>query len=761
MVTIRKRWFISFIIVLGIPVVGFIIALFNTRSVVTREIIQSNLTINTFIQAAIDSKFENSSRIVSNIILDKRFRDILQKDNTWQDIVVRQGELLNLFIYHKITNPGMDILIYVPELRYILTVGTANPIDKLYAGLVYLGHSEISESEWENLLEAGGGESRFISSPYLSYNAFGRRAMAFCSYVGQPLFGNRYSASVIVSMQYEDMGALFPDLRGSAVLILDSSGAPVYSFGMQLPDFKINLNQTRQDYQIIKYQGTEYVCTFRNSTAGPYAYAVLTKQTSFWNLYTMVEKIIINVMIAALVLGLLLSLSLLQLNYRPIRTVMRSLGQGGAKGNEFDIIRDQVLSLKNDRSRMENDLQKQDRFLREIIFNTALTKNRQLPANDDLLESIGLDCSGRLIVPVSVFPANIEQTPLAYTTQAPYAEVTIAMMLNDVLGELVNKNYEFYKTTVEQTIVFLFFVNQENLEAFNDKIPDIMESICDVFEKKYSLVLDIVIGNEADSIDKLFTRHQEIRITHAMGVISGRHRVIRPAENSISSGNGSILGEEYARLLYEAIEFRPADEALKITGDYFLKLEENNYPFHIYRYQIFYLVSMLMDRLPPARIETDDRILQDSLDSIAACSNQPQLKQGLLDFIKIFYPDAAGSAAGLKGGQTAGLGIFPRINDFILKNYHDINLSLTMISEHIGLSEKYISKLFRMETGQGLLNYIGVVRIKKAKELLDTTNYNLNEVARMAGYSSVKTFRRVFQKQEGINPSDYRSVPRR
>jgi two-component system response regulator YesN len=80
-----------------------------------------------------------------------------------------------------------------------------------------------------------------------------------------------------------------------------------------------------------------------------------------------------------------------------------------------------------------------------------------------------------------------------------------------------------------------------------------------------------------------------------------------------------------------------------------------------------------------------------------------------------------------------------------------------MIADSINLSVKYISKLFKMETGQGLLHYIGTVRIQKAKELLNSGKYTLNEISEMVGYVSVKTFRRVFKKIEGVNPSDYKT----
>ena len=65
---IRKRWLLSFVAVLGIPVVGFIIALFHTRTIVTREIVQSNLTANKLFQATIDARFASGSQIAANII---------------------------------------------------------------------------------------------------------------------------------------------------------------------------------------------------------------------------------------------------------------------------------------------------------------------------------------------------------------------------------------------------------------------------------------------------------------------------------------------------------------------------------------------------------------------------------------------------------------------------------------------------------------------------------------------------------------------
>jgi AraC-like DNA-binding protein len=421
----------------------------------------------------------------------------------------------------------------------------------------------------------------------------------------------------------------------------------------------------------------------------------------------------------------------------------------GGGQNEFDMIREQLLSLINARDKMESDLARQDRFLRENILHGALTRNRQFLSNDDLMESIGLDFNGRSLIPVSVLPSNIEQSRLGFAVQDPYAE-TVPLLLDRTLRDLAEDDLDFFKTNVEQTTVFVFFIKPDGEEDFYRRIPLIMEELRGFFQKKYSLVLDVVIGNKAQSIDMLFPRYQEMRAAHLVGCISGEHRVIRTSLPARSMGNGNLLTDEYVQLLQEAIDYHSRDDALRIINDYLSRLGESGYPFHILRYYVYSFVSALIDMAPPSPGDLGNLNLREALDSITASGNQAQLQQSLWMFIKLLY-------AGVPDTGGGNEGIFPKVDKFIKEHYADVNLSLTMIADSVGLSVKYISKLFKMETGQGLLSYIGAVRIQKAKDLLNEGRYTLNEISEMVGYTSIKTFRRVFRKIEGVNPGKYRT----
>ena len=71
-------------------------------------------------------------------------------------------------------------------------------------------------------------------------------------------------------------------------------------------------------------------------------------------------------------------------------------------------------------------------------------------------------------------------------------------------------------------------------------------------------------------------------------------------------------------------------------------------------------------------------------------------------------------------------------------------------------SRDYISKMFKLQTGMSLLEYMNSVRIEKACELLANGSCNISEVAEKIGYSNMTTFIRVFTKYKGTTPGRYR-----
>lgn len=94
--------------------------------------------------------------------------------------------------------------------------------------------------------------------------------------------------------------------------------------------------------------------------------------------------------------------------------------------------------------------------------------------------------------------------------------------------------------------------------------------------------------------------------------------------------------------------------------------------------------------------------------------------------------------------------------NYISANYsQDISLSELADMNHI--SEEHLSRSFKKEMGSSISTHIGNIRIKKAAELLKSTNLSISEIAMYIGYSDNNYFVKVFKKRYGMTPSAYRS----
>ena len=93
---------------------------------------------------------------------------------------------------------------------------------------------------------------------------------------------------------------------------------------------------------------------------------------------------------------------------------------------------------------------------------------------------------------------------------------------------------------------------------------------------------------------------------------------------------------------------------------------------------------------------------------------------------------------------------------FILDNYANPELTLGSVASYVGFNEKYFSTRFTKEEGMTFINYLTEVRIRRARELMETTDLKIYEISRRVGYNSVEHFTRVFKKYWGVSPGSFR-----
>jgi len=84
------------------------------------------------------------------------------------------------------------------------------------------------------------------------------------------------------------------------------------------------------------------------------------------------------------------------------------------------------------------------------------------------------------------------------------------------------------------------------------------------------------------------------------------------------------------------------------------------------------------------------------------------------------------------------------------------NLSLESTAKLFGMSVRSLTRLFQTKLHITFIQYIKMLRIIRAMELIKTTGLNMTEIAYEVGYSNISAFSNNFLQLTNMRPSEFR-----
>ncbi|RXK83126.1 helix-turn-helix domain-containing protein [Filimonas effusa] len=82
------------------------------------------------------------------------------------------------------------------------------------------------------------------------------------------------------------------------------------------------------------------------------------------------------------------------------------------------------------------------------------------------------------------------------------------------------------------------------------------------------------------------------------------------------------------------------------------------------------------------------------------------------------------------------------------------------ISDHFGISESYLGRYFKKNTGENLLQYISTYRLRMIENRLKHSDLRINEIAFSFGFTDESHLNKFFRKSKGLSPLAYRKEVR-
>ena len=90
--------------------------------------------------------------------------------------------------------------------------------------------------------------------------------------------------------------------------------------------------------------------------------------------------------------------------------------------------------------------------------------------------------------------------------------------------------------------------------------------------------------------------------------------------------------------------------------------------------------------------------------------------------------------------------------------HYNEQISIEDYAQSRNMSVSWFQRSFKQIVNYSPMQYILTIRINNAASLLESTDYSMAEISAIVGYDNPLYFSRLFKKQKGVSPSEYRKL---
>ena len=325
------------------------------------------------------------------------------------------------------------------------------------------------------------------------------------------------------------------------------------------------------------------------------------------------------------------------------------------------------------------------------------------------------------------------------------------MILVSASGNLFETDEERFvanmKTMLGRDMYYLNLNSSEAVFFFQEKYTDykvLAEQFYGFFRDKYETECYLAVSRELNKLEDLPGEFQRL------GQLL-EEKFYQPKQHVFSSDTVEQAEPEDAEdseVLHAISEDIRLRDVARLRQD-FQKLEKKYGNVKQYsEMYVKFVFSSIMKEIYEEMSSVDEKALSKRVDKLYRC----RTIRGVLDITEACICELETYWAETNQGFRKEVA---QVKNYIYHNY-DQNLSVEMLAERVYLSAGYLSAVFKEETGMNLNRFIREVRMNKAKELLETTNMKISQIAKEVGFTNTSYFCRSFREFFGSTPESCR-----
>lgn len=595
----------------------------------------------------------------------------------------------------------------------------------------YRINAEPFDVYFQNKESARSGAAASSGLEYVTVTENGQQKNQFMAYFSlYPLSNYKVQAYVgfLLDMEYCEQFFSFGRLQEKgAFRLLDAQGEALYC--------SENAPQSIQDGAPLF--GDENMMLFSYQPEGSrYTYQLFVFQAEIYSSVWKGLRTSLAVSCIALCIAAGLAFWLAQNNARPVAQLVQ-LAQPERQGhNEWSVLHDSIRALMQDRTRMEESLSRQLELQRNTVISRIFSY--EFRSDEAALEALAQ---------VELMPEHTAYSAvyLHFVPQEGMEEMTAHVMLSGFLRTLAPDIFYAYMLHNRAYVLLCKIDEKRGVDRLRTQLEEAVAFI----RQEYHFDMACAIGLPRQSLLEWPESLKSAR--RAYHNRSTAQNLVFVAEKGQDVREQAWKMQEVMR--HQLISLCQAGDyamIVSVIGAFFDEQSALCSPDRRELTQLCYdfrsLLMTLLIQVPGLSTESvslyiDGLLNADSPDGLRA------------DILSIFHTLCTQVS---RRREESAHSVFGEVRAYIQAHFTDQDLSLSSIADAFNMNEKYLSQLYKKESGVNLTAEIEELRLKHAVYLMADTEAPLTEIYALCGYGSLNSFYKAFKRVYALSPSIYR-----
>ena len=326
--------------------------------------------------------------------------------------------------------------------------------------------------------------------------------------------------------------------------------------------------------------------------------------------------------------------------------------------------------------------------------------------------------------------------------------------VSNISGEVLAEQYVFDMCydTEDRICIIIGIEETENKNDISPILYNRLELIRNAVQKHLDFAITIGTGNVKNDLFDIHASYKEAIVALKNKLTAGKNNIISYSTVSDSVIKRNLFtGEHRSRLL---LNLRTADETevQKLIRQIFIEMNDENVHHEILFVVCIELVAVCLEYIVEAGLSLKDILPNNRLNIIEELQSKGSI-HGMEDWIKEIYRHTLELTRRNRSTKVSKL--IREVKNYIALNYQNDSLSIDEIANKLFVNYAHLCFVFKRDTGCTINEYLTEFRIKKAKELFDSGNMLVLDVASKVGYADANYFGKCFKKYFGLAPSKY------